>query len=315
VAISGTKNKRNRTDLIRKLEHLLMQAEMELKWESMPATLRRNDPSVTIFSDEKHDVTVANAQFHSLGSALHFNTTVTELRLSVSFQVTGTTIRSDNWEPLLHYIETSVVLQIVSLDEISYDRSNRDPICVNFTEHLLRAVGRNANIHALKFGNFVVYEPLSMAAFLKATTSVQVLELNISCFRLPNDSRLMHAGALASNAHVTDLTLYFEVNKDNDVCASAMRVVRNNKTIQQLKLEFEDDDDDDVDPCSLVPGHVWSSLLQSGIPLRSLDFRSVRFDRDAMTHLLRGLSNRDTAIDLLLEHCFFENCVIDALVL
>jgi hypothetical protein len=155
VAISGTKNKRNRTDLIRKLEHLLMQAEMELEWESMPATLRRNDPSVTIFSDEKHDVTVANAQFHSLGSALHFNTTVTKLRLSVSFQVTGTTIRGDNWEPLLHYIETSVVLQIVSLDEISYDRSNRDPICVNFTEHLMRAVGRNANIHALKFGNFV----------------------------------------------------------------------------------------------------------------------------------------------------------------
>jgi hypothetical protein len=149
-----------------------------------------------------------------------------------------------------------------------------------------------------------------MAAFLKATTSVQVLELNISC-----DSRLMYAGALASNTHVTDLTLYFEVNKDNDVCASEMRVVRNNKTIQQLRLEFEDDDDDDVDPCSLVPGHVWSSLLQSGIPLRSLDFRSVRFDRDAMTHLLRCLSNRDTAIDLQLEHCFFENCVIDALVL
>jgi hypothetical protein len=162
-----------------------------------------------------------------------------------------------------------------------------------------------------------------MTAFLQETTSVQVLELNISCFGLPDDSRLMLAGALASNTHVTDLTLYFEVDKDNDVCASVMHVLCNNTRLQQLNLEFErddddddhdDDDHDDGDPYFLVPGHVWSSLLQSGIPLRSLSLRSMRFDRDAMTHLLHGLNKRDTAIDLQLVDCFFKNCVIDALV-
>jgi hypothetical protein len=115
---SAEQNKRSQTEM----ENRLIGALVELKWESKLAELRRNDATVTLFCEGTDNVTVDNAQFHALGSALLFNTTVTELRLMVSFRVTETPIRSDNWEPLLHYIETSVALQIVSLDETSYDR-------------------------------------------------------------------------------------------------------------------------------------------------------------------------------------------------
>jgi hypothetical protein len=227
-------------------------------------------------------------------------------------------ILSDDWAPLLRYVETSLALQTLCLDGDFHD-----PIELSFMELLLGAVGRNTNVRTLNLGHSVGYGPLPMAAFLNETTSLQALELDVSGNVLSDDSRLIVVEALANNAQVTDLTLHLGEDNDDDgedndddrddveVSIRILHALQRNAALEKLKLIF------DYFNLALVPGNAWLSLLQSDIPLRCLELCSVKFDGNAVEHLLNGLRSlrsRGRVIDLDMHNCFYENSVVDTLV-
>jgi hypothetical protein len=211
---------------------------------------------------------------------------------------------SYDWSLLLHYIATSATLHEVWLSASSY-RLTPDPIALKFSKHLLRAVRSNPNVRELGFSVGAVYDARHMVALLNHTTSLQELELNFAGYVLSDHSRLIVAQALARNTRVTHLNLRFGQGDDVEMIAPALRVIHQNTTLQKLGLIF--------DGGALVPGHVWSSLLLSGVPLGSLELSMACFDRVAMEHLLNGLIGRSTAIDLKFRGCGFDHGAIDAL--
>jgi hypothetical protein len=300
-------------------KNALENAETPTKWERTLAAVRRNDASVTIVDDDSFDLYNPLGCFHSLGSALLLNTTVASLCLRVSvvcYEATNTTISSGDWAFLVNYVKTSEALHTVQLDMGAVSRTTRDPAWLLFTNDLLSAVGSNTNVRVLNFGLDVVYDELSMVTLLSKTTSVKELELDISGFVLSYESRLMVVQALAVNVHITQLILYVAKYLDGDDDAVAewvhpLRILRQNTTLQKLKFCVSKNV---TDHHFLVPGHAWSSLLHSNVPLVSFELRGISFNRDAVEHLLNGLISRDAVIDLDLGDCFFGNGAIDSLI-
>jgi hypothetical protein len=297
------------------------------EWEQMLAALQRNDASVTTVDILEMAVDrdlVPQRCGHALGSALLHNTSVTSLTLDVSMlreededdeededqdpDSSASPIMIEDYELLINYVATSAALHQVCVDSSQSWPYVKDPFSVTFAAHLVRAVGSNSNIRVLRFGFSALYEPLSMVSLLNETTSLETLELEVSGHVLPYESRLMVAQALAINTQITHLNLKFG-DDDGDGAVEippVLQVLHQNVTLRNLALQF--------DGRVVVPGDVWSSLLQSGIPLCVLDLCQARFNRDNMEHLLHGLINKSNAIGLKLHSCHFDHGSLDALV-
>jgi hypothetical protein len=280
------------------------------EWESLLAALQRNDESVNSV-DAVDSLFLLNClpsgYGRSLGNALAFNTSVTSLTLSVYILVkeNADTIETDDFASLVNYVATSPVLHTVVCE--TYLSTSPESICLIFADHLLRAVGSNIHIRSLRFDRGMVYEPQHMTGFLNQTTSLKELELSISGdFLSDQQLQLAVVGALTNNAHITHLTLHFGFDDDAAAYTRVLEVLRQNVTLQKLDLTFGY-------PDVVVPGHVWSLLLGSGIPLRGLGLTSAKFDLDSTQQLLNGLISRGTVLDLKLDMCSFDNRALDQL--
>jgi hypothetical protein len=142
---------------------------------------------------------------------------------------------------------------------------------------------------------------LQMVEFLGQTTSLQEIHLGVSRRFLSDESRLIVLEALARNIHISDLVLGFDMDDGIEMFADSVQMLHQSTTLQLLHLRFWGD-------IPLVPGHVWTSLLKSGIPPRCcLSLFCMPFDRKAMKGLVKGLIERDAAIDLRLDACDFYN--------
>jgi hypothetical protein len=281
------------------------------EWESLLAALQRNDESVNSVDDDdslflRHFL--PSGYGRSLGNALALNTSVTSLTLSVYILVkeNADTIETDDFTSLLNYVATSPVLHTVGCETYCGLEPTHESICSIFADHLLRAVGSNLHIRTLRFDRGMVYEPQHMTGFLNHTTSLKELTLSISGDFLSDQLQLAVVGALTNNAHITHLTLHFGWNDDAAAYTRVLEVLRHNVTLQKLGLTFGGCAD-------VVPGHVWSLLLGSGIPLRGLGLTRAKFDLDATQQLLNGLISRGTVLDLKLDRCSFDNRALDQL--
>jgi hypothetical protein len=281
----------------------LENARAPTEWELLLAALQRNDASVTEVNmpEMEEQDSIPRRYGHSLGSALLHNTSVHTLSLDVS-RLLSEEETVDDWATLLHYVATSAVLQTVVLRNMNAHLNtptNHVALSVSNSKRLLRDVGRNNNICSLAF--FRVYnDPEILVDFINQTTSLVGLAL---AFPLSDESSFNVVEALADNAYITHLWLDF-VDVD-DMFPNVLQVLHQNLKLQSLALSF--------DRYAAPPGHVWSSLLESGMRLLSLSLHHVSFDGDAMTQLMDGLIGRDTVIDLGLHRCFFSDGAVDAL--
>jgi hypothetical protein len=275
----------------------LENAQAPTEWELTLAALQSNNAPVATDYVHYYD--------RSIPFNLELSGTVTTVILEVPRpSLRGTPITTDDLALLLTYVATSAALRTVRLEPFDYNASppTVDPI---FADQLMRAVRSNSNVHALQWLH-VRYDPALMTAFLDQAASLQELLLDVSRRVISDEARLIVFGALARNAQITDLCLLYD-DDDDDMEMLAhhyLQILQQNTTIQKLHLSFN----------GSLSGNVWSSLLRSGIPLRCLSLFFVTFDRDAMKGLVEGLIGRGTAIDLILDACFFFNDGIDELI-
>jgi hypothetical protein len=270
------------------------------------AALQRNNSSVAKVKVHCYDDSIPHPNGQPLGINLELSSTETELILEVPRQyLQGTPMTTDEFALLLHYVDTSAALCTVRLRPFDWNSPTATGVSI-FAEQILCATRRSNNIRALQLGNPVAYDPLQMVEFLDQTTSLKEIQLDVSRRVLSHESRLTVLEALARNAQITDLNLLFDDDDGDDVemFAHSLQILHPSKTLQRLHLTFWGN-------ALLVPGHVWSSLLQSGISLRCLSLFDIPFDGDTMKCLVEGLISRDAAIALELDACEFNSDAID----
>jgi hypothetical protein len=283
-------------------------ARAPTEWELVLDALERNDASGTTVLVHYFD------HGQSMGINLKLRSTAAYLFLEVPRRyLEGTPMTANDCALLLHYVATSTALRTVWLEPFDAFEPLDSFIGFGvtrysiFAEQIMRAARRNNNIRALTLSTDVSFDPSQMVEFLDQTTSLKELHLDVSRCVLSDEKRLIVLGALARNTHITDLTLEFQ---DGDAEMLALTVtlqtLHENTTLQKLCLFSS------KYPL-FVPGHAWSLLLGSGIPLHCLSLSNVSFDHAAMKGLLKGLIGRDTTIDLKLNACTFSNGAIDEL--
>jgi hypothetical protein len=277
-------------------------------WELTLAALQRNDSSVTKVYVHYYDDSIPHPNGQPLGVNLMLSSTVTDLVLEVPRQdLDGEPMTADDWALLLHYVATSAALCTVWLEHFDRNSPTATGISI-FAEQIMRAARRNNSVRALKLCYHVAYDHSQMVEFLEQTTSLKEIQLDVSRRVLSDESRLIILEALAHNTQISDLILEFDDNEndDLDMFAHSLQMLHPSTMLQELHLTFWGN-------ALLVPGDVWSSFLRDAKHLRCLSLFCMPFDRDAMKGLVKGLIDRDTAISLELDACWFFNGAIDEL--
>jgi hypothetical protein len=281
------------------------------EWELLLAALQRNDASVTSVDVDRLEY-LPSRYGRSLGSALRLNTMVTSLTLNVVMlppkNSDNVPFDTNEWASLLRFIATSPALATVRLRhcaDYSFRGDMQAVISMDFVESTLHAVGRNANIRALRFEHGGHYDRRLMVSLVSQSTSLQELELAV----FGSHGSVVVAEALVNNDQISDLTLHVHSSISYYDIAERTRfweVLCQNVSLQRLDLNFNVDD--------WVPEHMWSSLFENCIHLRRLGLTAVHFDDEKMNPLLTSLiSRRDSALDLKLVSCSFQHGALDEL--
>jgi hypothetical protein len=291
------------------MSHLVGNARAPTEWERTLGALQRDDTFTTV-NFHCDDRRAPHQNNRSSGINLELSSSVITMTLQVPRPSLGSTtpITTEEYARLLDtHVATSAALRTIRLLAPEWNTLIPTGISV-LAEQMMRAARRNHNVCALELSYGVSYDPLQMVEFLDQTTSLQQLQLDVSRRILSDESRLIVMQALARNTQITNLFLKFNADDGVQIVSQSLQTLHQNTALQKLCVAL-------WGTTLTIPGHVWTLLLRSGIPLRSLALWDISFDRDAAKGLMDGLIARKTDIDLELNACFFDHEAIDEVIL